>query len=394
MSRTVLAVTLAWILVLCASLLGTPGITLAQKPYLPEEIFADLARQSTRAVVNISTERVLKTHFGQQPQSMQRFFEQFFGPLPRTEKIHSLGSGIIIDPKGYVVTNNHVVEGAQEIKITLAGGDEFNATVKGRDPETDLALVHIVDPPPDLPFLKLGDSDAVSIGDWVMAVGNPFGLSHSVTQGIISAKGRLIGDTPYDRFLQTDTSINPGNSGGPLLNLKGEVIGINTAILTSGQGIGFAVPSNTAKHIVPILKEKGKVTRGMIGVLAETVTRRVARKLKLAHPGGALVVKVNPDTPAQKAGLEAGDIIVGFNGHPVRTMIELLDLVGNTPPGTEATVTVQRQGHEKKFKLKVAELQEEHRLKPERHLSWDSWKDLLFGVFATTEESGPPRWQL
>ena len=358
MSRKVLIVILAFGLLLLASV-GMATAAPAPATNLTTDTFANLAQASGPAVVNISTEKTVRTHFG--PQPFQNFFEQFLGPLPRTLKIRSLGSGIIMNPEGYVITNNHVVAGAQEIKVILIGGREFKGAVRGRDPGTDLALVRIIDPPPNLPFLKLGDSDAVRIGDWVLAVGNPFGLSHTVTQGIISAKGRVIGDSPYDKFLQTDASINPGNSGGPLLNLQGEVIGINTAILAHGQGIGFAIPSNIAKKIIPILKTKGKVTRGMIGILAQTVTPAIAKKLGMSHPGGVLVVEVNPDMPAQKAGIKPGDIIIGFNGHPVPTMRELLTLVGNTTPGTEATVNVLRQSHEKKFKLKVTELSDQHR---------------------------------
>jgi serine protease Do len=342
---------------------------------LTTNTFAALAQASGPAVVNISTEKTVRTHFG--PQPFQNFFHQFLGPLPHTLKIRSLGSGIIMNPEGYVITNNHVVAGAQEIKIILIGGKEFKGTVRGRDPGTDLALVRIVNPPPNLSFLKLGDSDAVRIGDWVLAVGNPFGLSHTVTQGIISAKGRVIGDSPYDKFLQTDASINPGNSGGPLLNLQGEVIGINTAILAHGQGIGFAIPSNIAKKIIPILKTKGKVTRGMMGILAQTLTPEVARKLGVSQPGGVLVVEVNPGMPAQKAGIQPGDIIIDFNGHPVQTMRDLLTLVGDTAPGTEATVTVLRQGHEKKFKLRVAELSEQHRAAATKDPPPNFWRRFL-----------------
>jgi serine protease Do len=318
--------------------------------------FADLAQQSTGAVVNISTKKVVKTGFGQLPN--RKFFENFFGPLPKRLEIRALGSGIIMDPRGYVITNNHVIDGAQEIKVLLTGGREFEATVKGRDPKTDLALIHIVNPPSGLPSLKLGDSDAVRVGDWVMAIGNPFGLNHTVTQGIISAKGRVIGAGPYDRFLQTDALINPGNSGGPLLNLQGEVIGINTAILTKGQGIGFAIPSNMAKFIIPQLMAKGKVTRGLIGVQVEFVTSEIARKAGLSQPRGVLVVKVNPGSPAQKAGIRPGDLILDFNGQAVQRMNELPDMVAETPPGTEVTVTVLRKGKEMKLKLKVAEMPE------------------------------------
>jgi serine protease Do len=320
---------------------------------ITSDTFADLAQRSIGAVVNISTEKVVKTGFAQLPN--RQFFEQFFGPLPQKLKIRALGSGIIMDSQGYVITNNHVIDHAQKIRVILAGGREFKATVKGRDPKTDLALIHIVNPPSGLPFLKLGDSDAVRVGDWVMAIGNPFGLNHTVTQGIISAKGRVIGAGPYDRFLQTDALINPGNSGGPLLNLNGEVIGINTAILTKGQGIGFAIPSNMAKFVIPQLMAKGKVTRGMIGVQVEFVTSEIAKKAGLSQPRGALVVKVNRGSPAQRAGIRPGDLILDFNGKPVQQMYELPDMVSETSPGTEVTITVLREGKERKFKLKVAE---------------------------------------
>jgi serine protease Do len=197
------------------------------------------------------------------------------------------------------------------------------------------------------------------VGDWVLAVGNPFGLSHTVTQGIISAKGRVIGAGPYDNFLQTDASINPGNSGGPLLNLKGEVVGINTAILASGQGIGFATPSNIAKSVIPQLREKGKVTRGMIGVQVQNVTPELAKSFGMSEPKGALVAEVNPDTPAEKAGIQREDIIIEFNGHPIHEMNELPRMVAETAPGTQATVKVLRQGKEKAFKLTITELKDD-----------------------------------
>ena len=283
--------------------------------------------------------------------------------MPKSYKARSLGSGFIIDAKGYVVTNNHVVEGADKIKVILVGGKEYQATVKGRDPKTDLALIQIVNPPENLPFLKLGDSDAIQVGDWVMAVGNPFGLGHTVTQGIISAKGRVIGAGPYDNFLQTDASINPGNSGGPLLNLQGEVIGINTAIIASGQGIGFATPSNIAKSVIPQLGDKGKVVRGMIGVQVQNVTPDLAKSFGMAEPKGALVAQVNPDTPAAKAGIQRGDIIIEFNGHPIHEMNELPRMVAETAPGSKATLKVLRQGKEKTLNLTITELTDEQQAK-------------------------------
>jgi len=346
---------------------------------LAPDTFANLAKQVSGAVVNISAEKVVKNQmrelFGEGRQRpgpgpnqetpfgpegpFRDFFDKFFGEMPKSYKARSLGSGFIIDPKGYVVTNNHVVEGADKIKIILVGGKEYQATVKGRDPKTDLALIEFVKPPADLPFLKMGDSDVIQVGDWVLAVGNPFGLSHTVTQGIISAKGRVIGAGPYDNFLQTDASINPGNSGGPLLNLKGEVIGINTAILASGQGIGFATPSNIAKSIIPQLESKGKVVRGMIGVQVQNVTPELAKSFGMSEAQGALVAEVNPDSPAQKAGIQRGDIIIEFNGHPIHEMNELPRIVAETAPGAKATLKVLRQGKEKTLNLAIVELIDE-----------------------------------
>jgi serine protease Do len=375
-------------LILVGTLLGVGLLGLAHQhswaqvqveppQYLAPETFANLAKATAGAVVNISTEKVVKNKFreffGQEqhqqgpempfgPQgpfeNFRDFFNKFFGKMPRTFKTRSLGSGFIIDPKGYVVTNNHVVAGAEKIKVILVGGKEYKATVKGRDPKTDLALIRIVNPPPNLPYLQFGDSNAIQVGDWVMAVGNPFGLGHTVTQGIISAKGRVIGAGPYDNFLQTDASINPGNSGGPLLNLKGQVIGINTAILATGQGIGFATPSNIAKFVIPQLRKRGKVIRGMIGVEVQNVTPELAKTFGMSEARGALVAQVNPGSPAQKAGMHRGDIIIAFNGHPIHEMNELPRLVADTPPGSKATVKILRHGKEMTLHLTIVELKE------------------------------------
>jgi serine protease Do len=350
---------------------------------LAPETFADLAQKASPAVVNISTEKIVKSgrgrsrmpeFFGPGPgqspfgpdDPFRDFFEKFFGNIPKSFKHRSLGSGFLIDAAGHIITNNHVVDGSDKIKVKLVGGREFSATIKGRDPKTDLALIQIAKPPKDLPFLVLGDSDAIRVGDWVLAVGNPFGLSHTVTQGIISAKGRVIGAGPYDNFLQTDASINPGNSGGPLINLKGEVVGINTAILATGQGIGFATPSNLAKTVIPQLMAKGKVTRGMIGVQVQNVTPELAKSFGMAEPKGALVAEVNPGTPAEKAGLQREDIIIEFNGHPIHEMNELPRLVAETAPGAKATLKVLRHGKEKTFHLTITELKEEKQAKAGR----------------------------
>ncbi|MFP3866716.1 MAG: DegQ family serine endoprotease [Desulfobacteraceae bacterium] len=336
---------------------------------LAPESFADLARQASPAVVNISTEKTQKGEgrvyefFGPSPfgreDPFREFFEKFFGDIPKDFKQRSLGSGFIIDRDGFIITNNHVVEEADEIKVKLVDGREFDATIKGRDPKTDLALIKLSSAAHDLPVLTLGDSDDVQVGDWALAVGNPFGLGHTVTQGIISAKGRVIGAGPYDDFLQTDASINPGNSGGPLLNLNGEVIGINTAILATGQGIGFATPSNIAKEVIPQLKTKGKVTRGLLGVHIQVVTPSLAKSFGLGKPYGALVAEVNPGSPAAQAGIQRGDIIVEYNGQKINEMHELPRLVASTPPGTKATVKIIRQGKEKTIPVTIGELKDE-----------------------------------
>ncbi len=327
-------------------------------------------------MVNISTEKVVKrpecyrrlpgmpggpgqpSPFGPE-DPFKDFFEKFFGEMPKEFKSRSLGSGFIFDRDGYIITNNHVVEGADKIKVKLLDGREFKATIKGRDPMTDLALIKIESGNHDLPVLTLGDSNAMQVGDWVLAVGNPFGLSHTVTQGIISAKGRVIGAGPYDDFIQTDASINPGNSGGPLVNLNGEVVGINSAIVATGQGIGFAIPSSMAKIIIPQLKEKGSVVRGMLGVQIQMVTPELAKSFGLKEPMGALVAEVNPGSPAAKAGIQRGDVIVEFNGTPIKEMHELPRLVAGTPPGKTATVKVLRNGKEKDFSVTITEMKPE-----------------------------------
>jgi serine protease Do len=329
--------------------------------------FADLAEKVRPSVVNIRAETTLnipgspfKHFFGTERSPFDDFFKRFFGNIPDRElKQKSLGSGFIVDRDGYIITNNHVVENAQEIKVKLADGREFNARVVGRDPKTDLALIKISSVFKDLPTLSLGDSDSIRVGDWVLAIGNPFGLEHTVTQGIISARGRAIGSGPYDNFLQTDAPINPGNSGGPLVNLKGEVIGINTAIIATGQGIGFAIPINTAKSVISQLKEKGKVTRGWIGVSVQTVTPEIANSFGLKEPKGALVGDIALGGPADSAGAKRGDIITEFDGKNIKNMSDLPRIVAETPVGKEVDMKVLREGKEINLRLKVAEMTEE-----------------------------------
>ncbi|RMF17066.1 MAG: DegQ family serine endoprotease [Candidatus Dadabacteria bacterium] len=374
----------------CFDLGGAP--TAAERaPQIPETPasapfdFADLAETVKPAVVNIATARIVEQQqipgmpgispdqlppqfrdlfrfFGlpmpEQPQGQQRRSE----PAPRKKKMQAaLGSGVIVSADGYVVTNNHVIDGADEIQVVLADDRRLEAEVVGADPKTDLALLRIKEKG-EYPWLKFGDSDAARIGEWVLAVGNPFGLNHTFTAGIISAKGRSIGsDLPYQDFLQTDASINPGNSGGPLINLRGEIIGINTAIFSrTGQsaGIGFSIPSNLARYIVDELREHKKVTRGYLGVMIQPVDEQLAEGLGLDEPHGALVTQVYPDSPAAKAGIEVGDVIVAFNGETIHRMQELPVRVSTTPPGTKATVTIIRDGKKKQVQVKLGTLPE------------------------------------
>lgn len=292
---------------------------------------------------------------------MQDFFERFFNQMPgpqnpqapRTQQ--GMGSGVIISTDGYILTNNHVVEGADEVTITMADRKEYKGRIVGRDPQTDLAVIKI-DAKEAFPASNLGDSDNLKVGDWVVAIGNPFGLDHTVTAGIVSAKGRVIGAGPYDNFIQTDASINPGNSGGPLLNMRGEVVGINTAIIPQGQGIGFAIPVNTIKPLIPQLETKGSVTRGFLGVNIQSITPALAKSLNLPDQKGALVADVSDNTPAAKAGIRRGDVIVSFNGQEVVDSQSLPTIVAATPVDQQATVTVIRNGERLQFPVKIAEL--------------------------------------
>jgi serine protease Do len=333
--------------------------------------FADLAEKVKPAVVNISTTSTITIpgnpfrHFfgpdqGDQNDPFGDFFKHFNGQTPdRKMKQQSLGSGFIINRDGYIITNNHVVNNADEIKVKLSDGREFKAKVIGRDSKTDLALIKISSAVENLPVLALGDSEKMRVGDWVIAVGNPFGLEETVTQGIISATGRAIGSGPYDNFLQTDAPINPGNSGGPLVNLKGEVIGINSAIITGGQGIGFAIPSSLAKTITTQLKEKGKVVRGWIGVTIQTVTPELAQSFGMKEAKGALVGDVVKGGPAEKAGIRTGDVIVSFDEKNVKSSSDLPRLVAETAVGKSVPITVIREAKEVHVAVKVEELTEE-----------------------------------
>jgi len=321
-----------------------------------------LFKEVSPAVVNISTTQVVKLNrprmrnpFGQQ-DPFDEFFNNFFGRMPKEQKRKSLGSGFIVSPDGYILTNNHVVEKADEVTVTLLDKEEFKAKVVGTDPKIDIALIKI-DAKKKLTYVELGDSDKLDVGEWVVAIGNPFGLGHTVTAGIVSAKGRIIGSGPYDDFIQTDASINPGNSGGPLFNLKGEVVGINTAIVQGGQGIGFATPIQLAKSVLEQLKEKGKVTRGWLGVYIQRLTPEAAENLGISGRRGALVSDVTSGGPAEKAGIRSGDVIVGFNGKEIRDEHDLPQAVASTKPGKSVDVRLLREGKEMSVAVMIAEME-------------------------------------
>ncbi|MCK4738775.1 MAG: DegQ family serine endoprotease [Deltaproteobacteria bacterium] len=330
--------------------------------------FVELAKRLSPAVVNISMTQVVKRRrHGRSPgfnNPLEDFFgdefKDFFGGGPGSPfgqdkefKSQSLGSGFVINKDGHIVTNNHVIENATEIFVKFDDDKkEYKAKVIGRDPILDLALIKI-ESKEDLPVVPLGDSDALEIGQWVLAIGNPFGLGGTVTAGIISQKGRVIGAGPYDNFIQTDASINPGNSGGPLFNLDGEVIGVNTAIIAGGQGIGFAIPVNMLKDVVLQLKEDGKTTRGWIGVMIQEVTPEIAESFGLKNAEGALISAVTPGDPAERAGIKAGDIVIEFGGKKVKELRDLQRAVAATSLKKKTKIKVIRDGKQKTLFLKV-----------------------------------------
>jgi serine protease Do len=324
--------------------------------------FTQLAEQAKGGVVNIRTVKtvngggpVFRHFFGRDPQGRQDPFRDFFGFGPQREFKHrSLGSGFIIDREGYIVTNNHVVEDADQIKVRLYDETEFDAQIVGRDPKTDIALIKIAADGVELKPLKLGDSDSLPVGSWVVAIGSPFGLEQTVTAGIVSAKGRIIGSGPYDDFIQTDASINPGNSGGPLLNLKGEVVGINTAIVASGQGIGFAIPVNMADGIIAQLKDTGEVSRGWLGVGIQDLTPELAEYYGIDEQKGVLVTQTYEGDPADKAGIKEGDIIVEVDGTPITSSRELSRTVAEAGVGSGMRITLLRDGRKKSVDVKLA----------------------------------------
>ena len=330
--------------------------------------FAALAEAARPGVVNIRTVKSMKgggpvsPHFFGNPFGGQDPFHEFFGPFSergpsRDFKQRSLGSGFILDKDGYIITNNHVIENADEIKVKLANGKEYDAELVGRDPNTDLALVKIKGAS-DLAPIKMGNSDTLDVGSWVVAIGSPFGLEQTVTAGIVSAKGRVIGAGPYDNFIQTDASINPGNSGGPLLNMNGEVVGINTAIVAQGQGIGFAIPVNLAQGIVAQLKDNGSVTRGWLGVGIQDLTPDLAEYYGLADKKGVLVSQVFKGDPAEKAGIKPNDIIVAVDGKPVTSGRELSATIAGLEVGKRTVITLIRDGREKTVYAELAKRQD------------------------------------
>jgi serine protease Do len=331
----------------------------------PPGSFADLVQKQGSTVVNIRVTKIEKTGFPQEFSSPEgpygELFRHFFRGMPQppeTFRMQGAGSGVIISRDGYIVTNHHVVEGAKDITVTLADREEYKARIVGRDPKTDLAVLKI-DPKETLNAATLGNSEQLKVGEWVLAIGNPFGLSNTVTAGIVSAKGRIIGAGPYDDFIQTDASINPGNSGGPLFNLKGEVVGINTAIVPNGQGIGFAIPVNMARPLIPQLISKGEVTRGYIGVSIQVITPELAKAMNLKDPKGALVSDVVPGSPADKGGLKQGDVIIAFNQKNIDGPRDLSSWVAQTAVGQEAKVTILREGNEKQLTLRIEKLASE-----------------------------------
>lgn len=378
--RPVLAITSAAVLALGVGL-GAP--LAANTEVRPPSIdltradpgYADLVEAVMPAVVGVRTERAAAANemaqqspFGPRGGDMEEFMRRFFGEngprMPGTPPGGQqgpqigMGSGFVIDPSGYIVTNNHVVEGADDITVILNEGEEVPGTLIGRDPSTDLALLK-VEPANPLPFVNFGNSDAVRVGDRVLAIGSPFGLGSTVTSGIVSARSRDIGSGPYDDFLQIDAAINRGNSGGPTFNLRGEVVGVNTAIFSpsgGSVGIGFAIPASAARDIIADLRDDGRVERGWLGVTIQRVTDELAEGLGLPNAEGALVSNVSPDGPAADAGVERGDVILRFNDEPITQMRELPRVVARVAPGEEGRLAIWRNGQEQTLAVQVGQM--------------------------------------
>src|SRR5213593_5005425 len=339
-------------------------------PVLPVQMplntgsFAGVAEVIKPAVININTVSKGGTLSGGGRTPFEEFFgedffRRFFGDTPERIPQRSLGSGVIVDPSGIALTNAHVVEKATEIEVITLDGSKHKAKVVGADKKTDLAVLKLDDGKAQFKFARLGDSDRMQVGDWVIAVGSPFGLQATVTAGIVSAKARQLGQGPFDDFIQTDAAINPGNSGGPLVNMQGEVIGINTAIVAGGSGIGFAIPSNMARKIYTELIDKGRVTRGWLGVQVQPLTAELAREFSVKDAVGVLVSDVVPDSPAAKAGIQRGDVLIEFDGKRLEGPVDLQRGVGLFAPGQSAKVKVWRDQSEKAIEVKVGEAPDE-----------------------------------
>jgi len=341
----------------------------------PENI-ADVAEQVIDAVVNISTSQKIDPRVTELPDvppgsPMEEFFDQFFknrrgggGNEQTPRRVNSLGSGFIIDASGLVVTNNHVISDADEINVILNDGTKLKATLVGKDTKSDLALLRVHSDKP-IKAVKFGDSDKLRLGEWVIAIGNPFSLGGSVTAGIVSARNRDINSGPYDNYIQTDAAINRGNSGGPLFNLNGEVVGVNTAIISPSGGsigIGFAVPSNSAVAVIDQLRQFGETRRGWLGVRIQQVTDDIAESLNIAPPRGALVAGVDDKGPAKPAGIEPGDVVVSFDGHDIKEMHDLPRVVADTPVGKVVDVVVIRKGKQETHKVTVGRLQDNEKV--------------------------------
>jgi serine protease Do len=329
---------------------------LAAKPFS----FAAVARRATPSVVNVfTTHHVKVAPFGPPLGSgdpFDDFFRQFFPGMPREMEQRSLGSGVIIDSDGFIVTNHHVVANADEIQVKLSDTRSFPAELVGSDPRTDVALIRVSGR--NLPLAQLGNSDDLGVGDWVLAIGNPFGLEETVTAGIVSAKERVIGAGPFDNFIQTDASINPGNSGGPLIDVDGKVVGVNSAIYSRSGGsigIGFAIPINLAMRVVDQLRSNRRVVRGWLGVAMQDVTPELARSFGLPNEEGALISDIYRGGPAHRAGIRRGDVVVGFNGQPVKNSRELARSAAEIPIGNAVKIDVIREGSRRTFEVVVAE---------------------------------------
>ncbi|MFB3819171.1 MAG: Do family serine endopeptidase [Candidatus Methylomirabilales bacterium] len=343
-------------------LASQPAPSGPQEGAAPDNPFVRVAEMVTPAVVNIST---VTTGKGRSPDELFRpfgnepffrdFFDRFFEGMPRRRQQNSLGSGLIIDRSGLILTNNHVVKDADEITVRFANKQEAKGKVVGVDPKTDLAVIRVA-AKGDLPVITLGNSDTLRVGDWAIAIGNPFGLDHTLTVGVVSATGRSeVGIATYENFIQTDASINPGNSGGPLLNIRGEVIGINTAIVASGQGIGFAIPVNMARKVMDELVKKGKVTRGWLGVGIQPLSPELAKGFNVGTEG-VMVNQVMPKSPAEAAGLRIGDVILSIDGKPVKDPRHLQQIISDAEIGRSLDVTILRDKARQTVKVQVGEM--------------------------------------